>query len=414
MKKKILIVGNSPKAYALAKKLSEKHEIYITPSSDALKEFTTCLDIRENNVNELLEFALENSIDMTIAVSDIAINADIATVFTSNNQPIFAPTAKACNIMNDKSFAKKTLHKLRIPTPKFGIFEKLNLANDYMKNQKIPFVIKTNDNNSATIVTSLNVAKNIAESVFAEKNKKLIIEDYVYGTPFSFYAITDGYKALPIGSSLTYKHALEGNGGQLTSGMGACSPNYKISIDNEYFLMDNVIYPTLDNLEIAGNPYLGILGVNGILTEEGQISVLGWQSFTQDFDTDAILNSIEDDLYTLFESCIIGSFSDEVSNININNNQSVSLVLTCKNKESKENSISGIDNIDDNTMISFYPSVIKNKYLEYEAQYGNVIVLTSTASSLSKAKTKVYEDASDINYDGIFYRKDISKINNLS
>ena len=414
MKKKILIVGNSPKAYALAKKLSEKHEIYITPSSDALKEFTTCLDIRENNVNELLEFALENSIDMTIAVSDIAINADIATVFTSNNQPIFAPTAKACNIMNDKSFAKKTLHKLRIPTPKFGIFEKLNLANDYMKNQKIPFVIKTNDNNSATIVTSLNVAKNIAESVFAEKNKKLIIEDYVYGTPFSFYAITDGYKALPIGSSLTYKHALEGNGGQLTSGMGACSPNYKISIDNEYFLMDNVIYPTLDNLEIAGNPYLGILGVNGILTEEGQISVLGWQSFTQDFDTDAILNSIEDDLCTLFESCIIGSFSDEVSNININNNQSVSLVLTCKNKESKENSISGIDNIDDNTMISFYPSVIKNKYLEYEAQYGNVIVLTSTASSLSKAKTKVYEDASDINYDGIFYRKDISKINNLS
>ena len=414
MKKKILIVGNSPKAYALAKKLSEKHEIYITPSSDALKEFTTCLDIRENNVNELLEFALENSIDMTIAVSDIAINADIATVFTSNNQPIFAPTAKACNIMNDKSFAKKTLHKLRIPTPKFGIFEKLNLANDYMKNQKIPFVIKTNDNNSATIVTSLNVAKNIAESVFAEKNKKLIIEDYVYGTPFSFYAITDGYKALPIGSSLTYKHALEGNGGQLTSGMGACSPNYKISIDNEYFLMDNVIYPTLDSLEIAGNPYLGILGVNGILTEEGQISVLGWQSFTQDFDTDAILNSIEDDLYTLFESCIIGSFSDEVSNININNNQSVSLVLTCKNKESKENSISGIDNIDDNTMISFYPSVIKNKYLEYEAQYGNVIVLTSTASSLSKAKTKVYEDASDINYDGIFYRKDISKINNLS
>lgn len=414
MKKKILIVGNTPKAYALAKKLSEKHDIYITPSSDTLKEFTTCLDIREDNINELLEFVMENEIDMTIAASDIAIKSDIASKFSGNNQPVFAPSANASELIYNKTYAKKTLYKLRVPTPKFGIFEKLNLANDYMKNQKFPLVLKTNDNNSATIVTSLNVAKNIAESVFAQKNQKLIIEDYVYGMPFSFYAITDGYKALPIGSSLTYKHALEGNGGQLTSGMGACSPNYKLSIDNEYFLMDNVIYPTLDSLEIAENPYLGILGVNGILTEEGQISVLGWQSFTQDFDTDAILNSIEDDLYTLFESCIIGSFSDEVSNININNNQSVSLVLTCKNKESKENSISGIDNIDDNTMISFYPSVIKNKYLEYEAQYGNVIVLTSTASSLSKAKTKVYEDASDINYDGIFYRKDISKINNLS
>ena len=56
MKKKILIIGNGAKEYALAKKLSEKHDIFVTPSSDTLKEFTTCLDIRENNITELLEF----------------------------------------------------------------------------------------------------------------------------------------------------------------------------------------------------------------------------------------------------------------------------------------------------------------------------------------------------------------------
>ena len=58
MRKRILIVGNSASAYALAKKLAEKHEIFITPSSDTLKEFTTCLDIREDNIAELLEFAM--------------------------------------------------------------------------------------------------------------------------------------------------------------------------------------------------------------------------------------------------------------------------------------------------------------------------------------------------------------------
>ena len=410
--KKILIIGNGAKEYALAKKLSENNEIYITPSGDALKEFATCLDIREDSTHELVEFALENGIDMAIASSYKAINSDITTIFSQNKIQIFGPNKQANEIVSNKAYSKKVLYKLRIPTPKFGIFEKQNLATDYIKNQKYPFVIKTNDNNSATIITSENTAKNILETVFLEKNKKVIIEDYVYGTPFSFYTITDGYKALPIGSSLTYKHTLEGNGGQLSEGRGACVPNYKLSMENEYFLMDNVIYPTLEYLEMGGNAYTGILGVNGILTEEGKIMVLGWQSFTQDFDTDAILNNIDDDLYHLFESCIIGSFSDEFDNISLNDKQSVSLVLACKNKENTENAINGLECLEDDTFTSFYPSVRKNKYLEWEAVNGSVLVLTSSASSLSKAREKAYSEASDIDFSGISYRKDICKINN--
>ena len=411
MTKKILIIGNGAKEYALAKKLSENNEIYITPASDTLKEFTTCLDIREDSVHEILEYVMENGIDMTIAVSDKAVNSDIASLFNQHKQPIFAPSAKANEIVTNKAAAKKVLYKLRIPTPKFGIFEKLNLTLDYIKNQKYPFVIKTNDNNSATIVTSDKTAKNILESIFLEKNKKAVIEDYIYGTPFSFYTLTDGYKAIPIGSSLSYKHSLEGNGGQLTNGMGACVPNYKLSEENEYFLMNNVILPTLDYLEISGNPYLGILGVNGILTEEGQLMILGWQSFTQDFDSDAIFGSINDNLYDLFESCIIGSFSDEVESISINQNQSVSLVFTCKNKDNNANIINGLDYLEDDTHISFYPSVTKNKYLEFEAANGPVLVMTSSASSLSRARDKVYTDANDIAFSGISYRKDICKVN---
>ena len=414
MKKKILIIGNGAKEYALAKKLSEKNDIYITPASDTLKEFATCLDIRENSVHELLEFALENGIDMTIAASEKAIISDITTLFSQNKLQIFGANSKANEIVSNKAYAKKILYKLRIPTPKFGIFEKQSLAADYIKTLKYPFVIKTNDTNSATIVTSEKTARNILETVFLEKNKKVIIEDYVYGTPFSFYTVTDGYKALPLGSSLNYKHNLEGNGGQLTEGMGACVPNYKLSLDNEYFLMDNVIYPTLEYLEMGGNTYTGILGVNGILTEDGNIAVLGWQSFTQDCDTDAILDSVDDDLYSLFEACIIGSFSDEFDNLNINNKQFVSLVLVCKNKNNTENSINGIDNLEDDTLISFYPSVTKNKYLELEAQNGSVLVLTSSASSHSKAKEKAYKEASDIDFSGISYRKDICKINTMS
>lgn len=409
MKRKILIIGNSAGAYALAKKLSEEHEIYVTPSSDSMKDFATTLDIREDNINELLDFVMENGIDMTIPISKKALMSDIVTKFNNNHQQIFGASAKANDIVFNKPNAKKALYKLRIPTPKFGIFEKSNLALDYIRNQTVPFVIKTNDTNSAAIITSALSAKNIIESSSIDKNRRIIIEDYIYGTPFSFYAITDGYKALPIGSSILYKHSLDGDGGQLTSGMGSCVPNYKLSIEQEYYIMENIIYPTLDYLDISGNPYLGILGINAILTDDNKIYVLGWHSFMQDSDTAGVLSNIDEDLYSIFESCIIGSFSDEAENIKLKDRASVSIVLACKNKENKENIIKGLDNID--AELNFYPSVKKNKYLELEADYGPVLSVTVNSSTIGNAIKIAYEEVKQIDFAGISFRKDICKIN---
>lgn len=412
MQKKILIIGNGAKEYALAKKLSAKHEIYITPASDTLKEFANCVDIREDNTAELLEFVMENSIDMTIPVSMTSLKSDIVNLFNSNRQKIFAPDNNAAKIVYDKALAKKILYKLRIPTPKFGIFEKQNMVLDYIKNQRTPFVLKTDDPNSAAVFTSYQTAKALVESSFIDKNKRIIIEDYVYGTPFSFYTITDGYKALPIGSSITYKHVLEGDGGQLTSGMGACSPNYKLTVENEYFLMDNVIYPTLDYLEIEGNPYLGILGINGILTEDGGVQVLGWQSFMQDCDAPALLEILDEDLYSLFYACVVGSFSDEVEYIRNKDIFASSLVLTCKNKNNKENIIQGLDSVNEETVVVFYPSVSKNRYLEYEANAGPVLSVTTTSATASRAVQQMYEEAGDISFESVYFRKDICRLKN--
>ena len=409
MKKKVFIVGNSLSAVVLAQKLSKQCEVYITSYSDLWKDFAECVDIRETNSAELLDFVMENGIDMTIVTSQLAIKNDIANLFLNNKQAIFAPTALASSIATDKVKAKKTLYKLRIQTPKFGIFDKQNMANDYLKNQKTPFVIKTNEIASSVIITSAQTAKNIVDSVFIDKNKKIIIEDYVYGTPFSFYAITDGYKALPIGSSIIYKHSLDGDGGQLTEGMGACSPNYRLSLEQEYFIMDNVIYPTIEYLESENVPYLGIIGVNGIISNDGVISILGWLPFLQDCDAASVLEIIDENLYKLFDSCILGSFSDEVESITLKDAYAVSLVLKNKNKTNIENVITGIENLEEDTLFCLYPTVKKNKYLEYEAETGNVATLTCVANSVARASEKVYSEANEINFNGIFYRKDICR-----
>lgn len=413
MKKKVLIIGNTAKEYALAKKLSFNNDVFVAPGNDTIKEFAECVDIRENSSQELLEFVLENGVDLTIPVSEQSLKTDIVELFNKNDMRIFAPNSEIAELLTDKNLSKKMMYKLGIPTPKFGIFEKYSVALDYIKGLKNPFVLKNNTPSSAVIFTSLQNSKSVLESMFSEKHSRVLVEDYIYGTPFGFYAITDGYKALPIGSSILYKHSLEGEGGQLTSGMGACSPNYKLSSKNEEFLMNNVIYPTLDYLEINYSPYVGILGVNGIISEDGNIKILGFQTFMQDADCAGIIELINTDLLYLFEECIIGAFSDEVNYIEQKDLAAATVVLLCRNTNDNENVIYGLDKLDENTIVTYNQNVNKNRYLELEAKRNAAVIITTLGRTSNSAIKKVYEEINSINFDGLKYRHDIGISSNI-
>ena len=146
MKKNLLIIGNSAKEFTLARLFTEDFNVFVAPGNDAISEFATVVDIRENNVAELVDFALENDIAFTICSSETAIKADIAKLFEMNNLKIFAPTAKSASFATNKSVGKKLMYKLKIPTPRFGIFDKKQLATDYVKNSRMQTFLLKQDN----------------------------------------------------------------------------------------------------------------------------------------------------------------------------------------------------------------------------------------------------------------------------
>ena len=127
-RKKVLIIGCSAKEYSLVKKIKNYDcDIYAAPGNFAIQELVQIVDIREDNAQELLEFVLENGIDLTIASSEVAIKNDIAGLFQANGQMIFAPSTQSSSFALSRSAGKRFLYKLRIPTPKFAIFDKLCL-----------------------------------------------------------------------------------------------------------------------------------------------------------------------------------------------------------------------------------------------------------------------------------------------
>ena len=194
----------------------------------------------------------------------------------------------------------------------------------------------------------------------------------------------------------------EGNGGILTSGVGCYAPDYKISSEIENYIMKNIISNVLSSLERKQIPYMGILGVDCVLKDDGKISVLEFRTFLSDHDCQAVLNLINDNLYLLFEACANGSFADDYEKINFSDASSVSCVIYSRKNDSIITGLNFIDQADINHF-----STSKNKYMEYTALSGRTLVVTKTANTLSRARYNLYEDIEMIKFDGKKYRNDI-------
>ena len=407
-KKKILIVGSSAKEHALAIKFSQYdniEKIFAAPGNDAIKEVAEVVDIREENIEELLKFVIENEIDLTIASSETAIKNDIAEVFQANGQMIFAPSAQSSKFAINKAFCKKFLYKLHIPTPRFGIFEKQQAACDYLSDANFPIVVRSEETingKDRLVCPKQNIAQIFVEDLFARDEKKVLIEEYVYGHEFTLYVITDGYHALPLSAAANYKFLSEGDGGLLTDGIGAFAPDYKISNEIIDHIMKNVVRNILNALERQQIAYLGILGIDCVLKNDGKYSVLEFKPFFQDHDCACMLDLIEENLYTLFEACAVGSFADDYENIAFSDNSAISCVIS---SQSEGKIISGLDMVESSQINHF--NTHKNTYLEYETPKGKALTVTACARTLSRAKKKLYDDIEQIAFDGKKYRKDI-------
>jgi len=410
--KNILIVGDSANEYSIAHKLSlldEVQQVFVAPGNGAMQDFCTVVDIREDSVEELLEFALENDIELTIASGEKAIKADIASFFNQHNQKVFAPTGSSAHICTSKVAGRKFMYKNRMPCPRFAVFDKPNLAIDHAKNSRMPIVVKTDEHQGdrgTMVCASLSIAQAFIEELFDQGEKRVIIDEFVLGHEFSFYVITDGYHTFPLGTAATYKYAMDGNGGLITSGMGAFVPDYKVSNQLENKILQQIIYPTLNSLERNHTPYVGIFGVDCVLTPSEQLFALEFNSFMQAPESQGILELVDENLYELMNACAVGSLADDYRELNIEEGYAVSCVLSSGKKSGSV--IAGLGDLDETTSVGHF-NTKKNIDLEYETNGGRTLTVTKKARTLTRAIDGLYDEISLITFDGMKFRKDIGK-----
>ncbi len=361
---KILIAGSDLNAFLLAKYIKFQntiHDIYVTTNESCEDGSYTPIDIKENDIQSICDFVKYNQIEFTIATSQLAIINGIADLFKKECFPIFAPFSEATRVTFFNSIAKKIMYKLKINTPKFGIFDRENLAIEYIRRTKFPIIIE-NDftllKRECNIYDTYSKAKLGLQKIFENPNEKIVIENYIDSEPLYAYFITDGFNALPL-------ITLERTSGEHYSSVIA--PSKCVSDDLLIKILKQAIYPLLDDISKFAEGYIGIIGIKFKIIKD-TFAILEFYNGFQYYDFQSFLSISNEDIVSILFSAANGSLADNYDRIN--HNDYYTYTIAVDKTEIKQNS-------EDEDFI--------------QSEDSNKIIFTNTASTVTYAKENLLD-----------------------
>ncbi|MFH1189632.1 MAG: phosphoribosylamine--glycine ligase [Candidatus Omnitrophota bacterium] len=313
---KILLIGSGGREHALAWKIARSPKcgkLYAAPGSDGMSDIAEIVNIRADNIEALLNFAVTNKIDLTVVGPEAPLVAGIADAFQGAGLRIFGPTKENAKLEGSKAFSKELMRKLGVPTADFRVFDGYEDALGYLKTKKMPVVIKADGLAAGKGVIVCNVIedakaalkKMLVDKAFGASGSRVIIEDCIKGEEVSVIVVSDGKNAVPLESSQDHKRVFDGDKGPNTGGMGAYSPAPIVTNNLLKKVMDTAIYPVINHLAGVGKPYKGVLYAGIMVTDSGPY-VLEFNVRFGDPETQAVMPRLKADLVELIERAIDG------------------------------------------------------------------------------------------------------------
>jgi phosphoribosylamine--glycine ligase len=139
---KIMVVGSGGREHALVWKLAQSPHVvrmWCAPGNAGITQerlvknraLVEPVAITSGNLPELLTFARENKVDLTVVGPDNPLGLGIVDLFQKNNLRIWGPNQKAAQFETSKAFAREFMEKYGIPTPRSATFELAEQAQDF-------------------------------------------------------------------------------------------------------------------------------------------------------------------------------------------------------------------------------------------------------------------------------------------
>lgn len=417
---KILVIGSGGREHALVWKIAQSKrvkKVYCAPGNAGTESLAVNIPIPIDDLDGLLDFAKRNKIDLTIVGPEAPLIEGIVDLFDKYNLPIIGPNRKAAQTEGSKIFAKKLMHKYKIPTAKFAVFDDYNYAKTFLKSQNYPLVIKADGQclgKGVKVCIKRAEAQEFLESVmknkfFGEAGSKVIIEECLYGQEVSFMVATDGKNFVSLLPSRDHKRVFDGDRGPNTGGIGAYAPVPFVDKKLICRIEKEIVAPTIDALAKEGCFYSGILYPGLILTNQGP-KVLEFNCRFGDPETQPVLSLLKSDIIDLFEA-IAYKRIDKVR-LQWKKGSAVCVILASQGypgNYEKGKEIFGVKKLTNHKDILLFHAGTKRLDNKIVTNGGRVLGITALGANLKSAIYNCYKyiGKNEVNFYGMHYRKDI-------
>ncbi len=413
---KVGIIGSGGREHAICDSLNKSdnvNKIYCFPGNAGTSQIAENIDIDLDNFEKIKNFILEKKIDLVIVGPEKPLVDGLVDFLQKFKIKVFGPNKTASQLEGSKIFTKKICQKFKIPTAKFGIFNKKDDAFKFLKKSKFPIVVKA-DNLASGKGVYICVNKKEADTAVEEifngkfgKAEQILIEEFLEGEEMSFFTIHDGKIFKNFGTAQDHKRVSEGDRGKNTGGMGAYSPSRLINNDLEKKIINKIIKPTIKGLSEIGSEYRGFL-YTGLMIVKNEPYLIEYNVRMGDPECQTIIPKLKTDLSKIFMSCCNGNLNE--INIEWSNKKSLCIVVCSKGypEEFKKNvEIQNINNLEtDHGEFCFHAGTLKRNEKIY-AVGGRVLNFVSLSEDFGKARKNVINKINILNWEEGFYRKDI-------
>ena len=412
----IALIGSGGREHVLCQKIYESKlskNIICIPGNAGTAKIAKNIDLDFLNFKKLLKTIKSHKIDLVVVGPEEPLVRGIVDFLNKHKIKVFGPNKYAAKLEGSKAFMKSICKKFKIPTAQFKICKNKKDVVKFLKDNRLPLVVKADGLAAGKGVTICKTKKEIltiSNEIFKGKfktSKKLVLEEFLKGEEASYFLIVDKKSYKFFGSAQDHKRVRENEKGPNTGGMGAYSPAPIVNKNLEKKIISKIVKPTLQALKNKKKPYTGFLYV-GLMIINKEPYLIEYNVRMGDPECQVILPRLNTDLVKILNATINNSLNK--IKINWKKLNCMTVVLCSKGYPGKIKKNKLIRNIDKlklrkNSFIFHAGTKLLNNKLVSNG--GRVLNITSTGKVYKEIRKNIFKIIKMINWKYGFYRKDI-------
>ncbi|MBI5553528.1 MAG: phosphoribosylamine--glycine ligase [Candidatus Diapherotrites archaeon] len=416
---KVLVIGSGAREHALCWKIRQsrkKIDLFCAPGSPGIAKLATLVPISATDVQQLLDYALKEEMDLTVVGPEAPLELGIVDAFESRELAIFGPTRAAAMLETSKSFAKKIMQEAGVPMPFYQEFSDAAAATEWAKKMKGKMVVKADGLAAGKGVTVCETEEEAIKAIheamtyrkFGSAGNKIVIEEFLEGEEVSLLAFCDGKTAKPMPLAQDHKKAFDFDEGPNTGGMGAYAPVPFISRQLEKKVFQQTIQSVVSLMHKKGTPFKGILYA-GLMVNGNEARVLEYNARFGDPETEVLMPLLKSDLVDILLACCRQKLAS--TTVEFRPQSAACVVAASKGYPGPHETghpIHGMGSVCAPDTVVFHAGT-QEKEGNLVSSGGRVLVVSAMDKTLSLALAKTYTALASIQFNGMHYRKDIGQ-----